>query len=174
MNILVIILTALSIAILFYAIFKPKIGASLYLVYMFLAPYLYIGGLVIYARTIALFFLLLFILKFKNKLKRTDYKPFIPYIIYLTLQFILLFTSSIFTTSLNAWFTSCSHLFFILFLYGCMKMSPQNVQLFSKILNECPHVSKLAKFKPPRCPIGVYWNTLCLIRDVWTIKTYMI
>ena len=134
MNILVIILTALSIAILFYAIFKPKIGASLYLVYMFLAPYLYIGGLVIYARTIALFFLLLFILKFKNKLKRTDYKPFIPYIIYLTLQFILLFTSSIFTTSLNAWFTSCSHLFFILFLYGCMKMSPQNVQLFSKIL----------------------------------------
>ena len=40
--------------------------------------------------------------------------------------------------------------------------------------NECPHVSKLAKFKPPRCPIGVYWNTLCLMRDVWTIKTYMI
>ena len=40
--------------------------------------------------------------------------------------------------------------------------------------NECPHVPKLAKFKPPRCPIGVYWNTLCLMRDVWTIKTYMI
>ena len=39
---------------------------------------------------------------------------------------------------------------------------------------ECPHVPKLAKFKPPRCPIGVYWNTLCLMRDVWTIKTYMI
>lgn len=42
------------------------------------------------------------------------------------------------------------------------------------LLNECPHVPKLAKFKPPRCPIGVYWNTLCLMRDVWTIKTYMI
>ena len=42
------------------------------------------------------------------------------------------------------------------------------------IYNECPHVPKLAKFKPPRCPIGVYWNTLCLMRDVWTIKTYMI
>ena len=41
-------------------------------------------------------------------------------------------------------------------------------------VNECPHVPKLAKFKPPRCPIGVYWNTLCLMRDVWTIKTYMI
>ena len=41
-------------------------------------------------------------------------------------------------------------------------------------IDECPHVPKLAKFKPPRCPIGVYWNTLCLMRDVWTIKTYMI
>lgn len=44
----------------------------------------------------------------------------------------------------------------------------------TKTYNECPHVPKLAKFKPPRCPIGVYWNTLCLMRDVWTIKTYMI
>jgi hypothetical protein len=41
-------------------------------------------------------------------------------------------------------------------------------------VNECPHVPKLEKFKPPRCPIGVYWNTLCLMRDVCTIKTYMI
>ena len=45
---------------------------------------------------------------------------------------------------------------------------------YTLLLNECPHVPKLAKFKPPRCPIGVYWNTLCLMRDVWTIKTYMI
>lgn len=45
---------------------------------------------------------------------------------------------------------------------------------FPLLFNECPHVPKLAKFKPPRCPIGVYWNTLCLMRDVWTIKTYMI
>ena len=48
-----------------------------------------------------------------------------------------------------------------------------NKELITEI-NECPHVPKLAKFKPPRCPIGVYWNTLCLMRDVWTIKTYMI
>ncbi len=47
-------------------------------------------------------------------------------------------------------------------------------KVFIIIKNECPHVPKLAKFKPPRCPIGVYWNTLCLMRDVWTIKTYMI
>ena len=51
-------------------------------------------------------------------------------------------------------------------------MAKPNAHLF--ILNEYPHVPKLAKFKPPRCPIGVYWNTLCLMRDVCTIKTYMI
>lgn len=55
-------------------------------------------------------------------------------------------------------------------LRGCGFFHVQN----DKIVNECPHVPKLAKFKPPRCPIGVYWNTLCLMRDVWTIKTYMI
>ena len=49
-----------------------------------------------------------------------------------------------------------------------------NIIYNGKSKNECPHVPKLAKFKPPRCPIGVYWNTLCLMRDVWTIKTYMI
>ena len=54
--------------------------------------------------------------------------------------------------------------------YGSLLSMP----IEAKTHNECPHVPKLAKFKPPRCPIGVYWNTLCLMRDVWTIKTYMI
>ena len=30
-------------------------------------------------------------------------------------------------------------------------------------LNECPHVTKLAKFKQPTCPTGMFWNTLCRI-----------
>ena len=51
---------------------------------------------------------------------------------------------------------------------------PITLTIITIIFYECPHVPKLAKFKPPRCPIGVYWNTLCLMRDVWTIKTYMI
>ena len=29
--------------------------------------------------------------------------------------------------------------------------------------NECPHVTKLAKFKQPNCPTGMFWNTLCRI-----------
>ncbi len=29
--------------------------------------------------------------------------------------------------------------------------------------NEYPHVPKLAKFKLPRCPNGMFWNTLCFM-----------
>lgn len=29
--------------------------------------------------------------------------------------------------------------------------------------NECPHVPKLVKFKPPRCPNSMFWNTLCFM-----------
>ena len=58
--------------------------------------------------------------------------------------------------------------------FGCGRFIKHVCVHANKKENECPHVPKLAKFKPPRCPIGVYWNTLCLMRDVWTIKTYMI
>lgn len=134
MSFLAIILTILSIAILFYAFLKPQIGAMLYLIYMFFAPYLYLGGFILYSRTTAVLFLLLFLLKFKRVLKRKDYKPFIPYTIFLLFQFILLFSSSIFLNSLNYWFTSCSSLFFLLFLYGNIKANPQYIHLYSKTL----------------------------------------
>ena len=35
--------------------------------------------------------------------------------------------------------------------------------LYRKMKNECPHVTKLAKFKLPNCPTGMFWNTLCRI-----------
>ena len=31
------------------------------------------------------------------------------------------------------------------------------------LYNECPHVTKLAKFKLPSCPKTMFWNTLCRI-----------
>ena len=34
---------------------------------------------------------------------------------------------------------------------------------FVLIKNECPHVTKMAKFKLPNCPTGMFWNTLCKI-----------
>ena len=67
-------------------------------------------------------------------------------------------------------------LYLNIYIAGLVFLFLYNVSIIGKVIknNECPHVPKLAKFKPPRCPIGVYWNTLCLMRDVWTIKTYMI
>ena len=43
-------------------------------------------------------------------------------------------------------------------LLGLCKNHPK---LINK--NECPHVTKLAKFKLPNCPTGMFWNTLCRI-----------
>ena len=34
---------------------------------------------------------------------------------------------------------------------------------YCKKVNECPHVTKIAKFKLPNCPPGMFWNTLCRI-----------
>lgn len=134
MNILAIVLSILSLAILFCSIFKPKIGALLFLIYMYMAPYLYIGGFMIYTRTTALIFFVLFLFKFKRYLNRKDYKPFIPYILFLAFQFVLLFTSSVFLYSFNAWFTSCANLFFVMFLYGNIKICPKSIHLYSNAL----------------------------------------
>lgn len=134
MNLLTITLTVLSISILFFSAYKPKIGTVLYLIYMYMAPYLYIGGFIIYARSTAIIFLILFLFLFGKKMQQKDYTPFMPYITFLGLQLVLLFTSEIFIHSLNAWFTSCSTLFFILFLYGNIKTAPQNISLYSKTL----------------------------------------
>lgn len=134
MNILAIVLSILSLAILFCIVFKPKIGALLYLVYMYMAPYLYIGGFIIYARTTAVIFFLLFLLKFKKRTSIKEYRLFIPYLLFLIFQFFLLFTSSAFLNSLNIWFTNCSSLFFILFLYANTISSEKNAILYSKVL----------------------------------------
>ena len=38
------------------------------------------------------------------------------------------------------------------------------LSIFIYNLNECPHVTKIAKFKLPNCPTGMFWNTLCRIK----------
>lgn len=131
MNLLAIILSILSLAIIFFLIIKPKIGALLFLIYMYMAPYLYIFGFMVYARATALIFLLVYLLKFKGMLNKADYAPFIPYTRFLILQFILLFTSSIFEYSIDKWFTSCASLFFVVFLYGNIKVYPKSIHLYS-------------------------------------------
>lgn len=42
------------------------------------------------------------------------------------------------------------------------KIKDLSVQSYMEnLLNECPHVPKLAKFKQSVCPKGMIWNVLC-------------
>ena len=131
MEIILIILSILSICSLIFSIYKPHIGAMYYLVYMFLAPYIYIGGYIIYARTIALFFLLLYLVKFHKIIKRQDYKPLSPFLLLLIGQFFLLITSEILEYSFERWMFTASFFCFALFLYGNIKSNPLAVKYFS-------------------------------------------
>lgn len=117
MNILVFIFSVLSIFILLGMLFKPKYGALLYIIYMYMAPWLYIGGFQIYSRTLAFIFLALFLVQFLRKYHLKDLKPLMPYTIFLLLNFILLFSAERFTESLQWYMFTICDFFFMLFLY---------------------------------------------------------
>lgn len=125
-----ILYTILSISILFFLVAKPKIGALLYLLYMFIAPFMYIGGFILYTRTTAALFLVLFILKFWNKIRQQDFKPFFPYIAFIGTQALLLITSSIIDYSFEQWMLRISPFIFLLFLHACIVVYPESIKLF--------------------------------------------
>ena len=102
-----------------------------YLIYMFLAPYIYIDGYIIYARTIALFFLILYLIKYGKILKKQDYKPLYPFLFLIIGNFFLLITSGILETSFNSWLFTFSYYCFALFLYGNIKTNPKATSFFS-------------------------------------------
>lgn len=102
-----------------------------YLIYMFLAPYIYVGGYIIYARTIALFFLLLYLIKYGKKIKKEDYKPLYPFLLLQIGNFLLLITSGILEYSFNSWYFTASYFCFALFLYGNIKTYPKAARLYS-------------------------------------------
>lgn len=117
MNILVIIFSVLSVFILLGLLFKPKYGALLYIIYMYLAPWIYIGGFQIYSRTLAFIFLALFFVLFLGKYHLKDLKPLMPYTIFLLFNFFLLLFAERFTESLQWYMFTICDFFFILFLY---------------------------------------------------------
>ena len=44
-----------------------------------------------------------------------------------------------------------------------MKVLQKAYELQGIKFYECPHVTKLAKFKLPSCSTSMFWNTLCRI-----------
>lgn len=131
MEIILIILSILSICSLIFSIYKPHIGAISYLAYMFIAPNIYIGGYFIYTRTIAFFFLLLYLLKYRKIINRQDYRPLSPFLLLLIGQFLLLITSEILEYSFSSWLFTVSYFCFALFLYGNIKANPKAGKYFA-------------------------------------------
>ncbi len=58
----------------------------------------------------------------------------------------------------NVYWQKQDEIFYIRAWYPGTRTDYKEIPLY-----ECPHVPKLAKFKPPRCPNGMFWNTLCFM-----------
>ena len=130
MEIYAIIFTILSIATIGFSFTKPKYGALFYLIYMYLAPYLYIDGYIIYARTTAFLFLFFFLIKFSRTFKWENLKPLLPYVVFLIWNLIFVFNSEQKDDSLDKWITDVSSLFFTIFLYANMCSDLKSVKLY--------------------------------------------
>lgn len=130
MNVFAIFFTLLSICSIGFSLIKPKYGALCYLVYMYLAPYLYVGGYIIYARTSAILFFLLFLFKFSNVDRKEAIKPLFPYIVFLLWNMIFVIFGEQIGHSFSTWTQDLSTICFLLFLYAIMCSNIEIIKLF--------------------------------------------
>lgn len=134
MIILKLVLTLLSLSIIGFSIKKPQISAAIYIIYMFLAPYMYINGFIIYERVGAIFFLTMFLIHFSKKIAFTDYKPFIPFFFLLFCQLISVIFAEKIENSFSNWLFGVLNMCFVLFLYGNIKITPSYIHVYKWIL----------------------------------------
>lgn len=125
-----IIFTLLSVCTIALSLLKPKYGALSYLIYMFFAPYLYIAGYIIYARTLAFLFLFFTLLLSKKSITKNKLKPLFPYITFLIWNLFFVINSEHFEYSFSYWLTNVSALFFIVFLYANMCNDINAIRLY--------------------------------------------
>lgn len=130
MNIFALIFTILSIGTIGLSLTKPKYGALCYLIYIFLAPYLYIGGYIIYARASAILFLFFLIVKFPKFFKRGKLEPLIPYIVFLVWNLVFVIGSEHIGSSFSTWTNEVSSFIFILFLFANICEDIESVKIY--------------------------------------------
>lgn len=118
MEIYRLLISLLGAATLAFLLIRPKIGAMLYMIHMFLAPWIYIGGFQIYSRTLAFLFIFLFVFQLRNMITRENLKPLFPYMFFLAANFLILFTAERFNVSLTWYLFTLCDFFFMLYLYG--------------------------------------------------------
>lgn len=129
MELFIIILSVLSIAVLLGLIIKPKYGVALYIVYMYLAPWIYIGGFQIYKRTFSILLCGLFFFQYWKKMVKFDYRPLVPYMIFILLQILFVVTAQEFDVSFYWYMHTLCNFFFILYLYAVIVKEPSSIKL---------------------------------------------
>lgn len=130
MDIFVIIISVFSIVTILGLLIKPKIGSMLYMVYMYFAPWFYIGGFQIYRRTLAFVFLGLTIFQFKQILSKKKLRPLMPFIIFLLLQFIIIIFAEQLSFSTGWYMYTLCDFFFVMYLYANMTTHKNSAKLY--------------------------------------------
>lgn len=136
MQIVQLILSVFSIATIFCLFFRPKIGVATYMIYMFLAPHLIIGGKILGTRTESLILLVTLFLTFYRKTPKKEFKPLKPFLVFYGLQLLLIPFSFDIAYSFELWMLDSSKLIFYAFLVCAIFMDKRNgnSSLYTKVL----------------------------------------
>lgn len=123
MQILQIILSIFSIITIGCLFFRPKIGVAAYMAYMFFAPHLIIGNVILGTRTESLIVMLAFFLTYFRKTPKAVYLPLKPFLIFYGLQLLLVPFSFDMDYSFGIWMIEFSRIIFFVFLASAIYQS---------------------------------------------------
>lgn len=127
-----ILFTVLSLAIISLSLVKSRVGATINVFYMFLAPYLLIGNTFLGTRVTALVFLMIYLLKYHKDLGFTELSPLKPFFFLLLSQFVFVILSDSFSASLRSWLMDMAGLCFPMLLLAIMRTDEKAFDSFSK------------------------------------------
>lgn len=136
MQILQLILSIFSIITIGCLFFRPKIGVVAYLIYMFLAPQLIIGNVILGTRTEVMIVMMAFFFTFFKNTPKEVYKPLKPFLVFYGLQLLLIPFSFDMSYSFGIWMVEFSRILFFIFLAAAIYQSEREGAdfLYSKVL----------------------------------------
>lgn len=136
MQILQLILSIFSIITIACLFFRPKIGVAAYMVYMFMAPHLIIGDVILGTRTEVLIVMLAFFYTYFKNTPKEAYLPLRPFLIFYGLQLMLVPFSFDIGYSFGIWMVEFSRILFFVFLASAIYQSErEGIRfLYAKVL----------------------------------------
>lgn len=132
--------------IFIFLILRFKIGIALYLAYIMLVPYMNIkiGGIPLQWNFVNLIVLIVSLYKFKTKNIRIDYKPFVPFLIYFGISFVLMIIQDgvPFHVEFNLWRIQVMKYLILPFaLWNEMKTDISTIRLYRNVAIVCIFIS---------------------------------